>query len=139
MFNGLNSAVSETTGCALCLVQSVGELPVGVFVARYYQLGDALAVVYGECLVGEVDEDNADFAAIVRIDCTGRVQNGYAALERQSAAWSHLCLHPFGQSHEESCGHEHTLHGFYTDGFAEIGTQVQPCGQLCSVSWQGVM
>ena len=55
MVNGLNSAVPETAGCALCLIQSVGEFPLGVFVAGNYQLGDALAVVDGECLIGEVD------------------------------------------------------------------------------------
>src|ERR1700680_2001085 len=49
-----------------------------------HQLGDAVAAADGDGLAAKIGEDDADLAAIIRIDGAGAVENGEAVIERQA-------------------------------------------------------
>ena len=133
------AAVSESSSATLCLVQRVGELPFSLFVVGNDHLCYALAVVDGEGLVGEIDEDDADFAAIVGINGAWGIQNGDAVLDGQSATWAYLRLVACGQGDEESCGDQGTLQGLELDGSIEVCLEIHACRLWSSIGGQGVM
>nr|GFC25988.1 hypothetical protein [Tanacetum cinerariifolium] len=72
--------------------QGFGGLPGDGFVAGYYQLGNALAVLHGKGLVGQVDQQHFNLAAIIGVDGAGAVYDANAVLVGQAAARAHLRL-----------------------------------------------
>ncbi len=55
-------------------------------------LGNALPVFHHEVLIGEVDEQHHDLAAIVSVYGARGVEHGDTMLQRQTAARTNLCL-----------------------------------------------
>ena len=52
--------------------------------ACYHHLSDALSVLYGEGLSGEIDQGDHEFATVVRVDGTWAIGEGDAVLDRKS-------------------------------------------------------
>ena len=103
--------MSESSLSPLCVVEVVGRLPFNVTVPGDDELRDSLSVVDGLRLIAEVDEDNADFSAVVGIDGSWRVEHGEPPFECQSASWPDLAFNTFGQGDVYSCGYECALEG----------------------------
>src|SRR6185437_4456385 len=59
---------------------------------RDHQLGDALAAGDGDAVAAEIGKDDADLAAVIRIDRARAVEHGDAGAERQARARPHLSL-----------------------------------------------
>ena len=59
-------------------VEYLNSLKISLFVSGDYHLGDTLTILHHEVFLRKVNQDNADFSAIVGIDCARRVQHGNA-------------------------------------------------------------
>ena len=120
--------MSEAAGAAF----GVGELlhldDLGLLVAGYHHLGNALAVVDDEVLLREVYQYHANLAAVVGVNGARTVEDGDALLQRQAAAGAHLGFVACGQLHEETCLDEASLQGFQRNGpFRQEGPQIHAC------------
>ena len=93
---------AETAGVAFGFCEGIRGFPGDLFVAGDDHLGDAFAGFYGLWLVGEVDDDALDFAAVVAVDRSGRVEHGEAAIDGQAAAGADLRLVAVGQFDEQA-------------------------------------
>ena len=91
----------------------------------HYHLGNALAVLHDEGLLGEVHEYDAHLATVIGVDGAGRIENGDAFLQGQSGAGAHLGFITGGEGQEKSGGNEAALQGLQRDGSVEIGAQVK--------------
>lgn len=76
--------MSETSSTALCLIQHLHLNQLGLFVLGNDHLCNALAIVDDERLVGEVDQDDTHFTAIICIDGARRVEHGDTLLDSQA-------------------------------------------------------
>lgn len=123
----LCSAMTEASGTSLRLGKNLHSLPFGLLVAGDDHLGNALAVLDEERLVGEIDKDDADLATIVGIDGAGSVEDGDAVLDGKTTAGAHLSLVARRQSHEETRRHKAALQGLQLYGRLDIGTKVHTC------------
>src|SRR5689334_17934759 len=72
---------AETAGTALGLIERrlLGPLQPGH--RGHHQLRDAIAAADGEDLLSVIDQDHADFAAIIGVDRARRIQGGDAVLQ----------------------------------------------------------
>ena len=57
--------MTKTAFAAFCFVQSMGEFPLGAFVAGNDHLRNAVSVVHDKVLGREIHENDANLAAIV--------------------------------------------------------------------------
>src|SRR5262245_54508551 len=99
---GARSRGAETAGPA----RAFGELrrfqPGDSRYRGHDQLRDALAAADDERLAAEIDQDDADLAAVVGIDGARRVEHGDARLQREAGAWPHLRFESAGQRYGDS-------------------------------------
>ena len=93
--------------------------PLHGLVPRHDHLRDAVARVDRVRLAPEIQQDDADLAAIARVDRAGRVRHRDRVLQRQAAARPHLRFIPGRQLDRQSGRHQarrpglqrHVLHG----------------------------
>lgn len=128
--------MAEAAGTAFCLVQLSHWHPLGLLVPGNYHLGYALAVVYDERLIAQVDQNHADLSAIVGIYCAWRIQHGDAMLYGESASGAYLCLYSGRQGDEEPRGDEASLHRPELDGRRYVCTKVEAGALRRGILWQ---
>lgn len=69
----LFTRMAEASCTALCFVESFDSDPFRLFVTGDNQLSNAFTIVESYGCVGEVDEHDANFASVVRINGSGGV------------------------------------------------------------------
>ena len=134
------AGVAETAVFADGAVELLDRLPGDVGVGCDHHLSDAVAVVDGEVVFTEVDEDYAYLAAVVGIDSAGGVDDGYAVVEGEAGAGANLAFISLGELHVESGGDEGALEGTQRDGaFGEEGTDVHAGRARRAVGGEGMV
>ena len=101
--------MSISAFAALCLVEHFHLDEFALLMAGNNHLGNTLTVVHNEVVLRQIDEQNADFTAIIGIDGTWGIQYGDTFLQRQSAARPYLCLVAGRQGDVQSRGNEPPL------------------------------
>ncbi len=75
----------------------------GKLMARYDHLANSVAIMYGERLVGEIDEDGANLPTVIGIDGARRIENSDATLGSETAAGAYLRLEALRELDEDAC------------------------------------
>ncbi len=107
--------------------KDVNLLPCDLFVAGDNHLCDTLSIFYDKIFARKINQDYADFAPIVCINCARSIQHADATLDGKSATGAHLCFVAGRQGDVEPCRHQATLEGTQDDGLVEIRPQVHTC------------
>jgi len=77
----------ETSLPSICFIQLLNLTQLRMNESSHHQLGDSITFFYVKALGSQVNDNDADLAPIVWINCTGRIYKGNAMLYRQPAAW----------------------------------------------------
>src|SRR5690606_27154608 len=104
-------------------------------VARDHELGDAIAAADLEGLLSEVDEDDADLAAVVAVDGAGCVDHADAVAQRQPRAGPDLRFVARRQLDGHAGGNEGPLAGFEPQ--VHVRAQVEAGAALGGMGRQG--
>ncbi len=86
------AGASEAAVASVGIFEGIGDEPLDFFVLGDDHLAEAFAWFDGEWLVGEVDDDDFDFATVVAVDGCRCVGYGEAFPEGQAATGSYLGL-----------------------------------------------
>ena len=87
--------MSETTGSAIGFFQHFNRFPSNMFMPGNNHLANTLTVLNHKLFVRQVDQDNPNFATIVGIDCSRRIQNGNSLLLGQPTSWTNLSFETY--------------------------------------------
>ena len=120
----LHSRMAIAASSALRFVEHFDCGQYRLLVACDDELRDALSVVDGEGILREVDEQHHQFATVVGVDGSRRVEHRDTVLQGQSAAGPHLCLIALGQRDVEPRGDQATLQGLESEGLGNVGAQI---------------
>src|ERR1041385_7764148 len=134
MRRNLDAGRSVPAAASLRRVQRVHCFDVDVRDRRDYELRDAVAAVHGEGLGAEVHEDDADLAAIVRVDGAGRIDDADAVPEREAGAGAHLAFVAFRDRDLDSGRHESPSAGWDRDGLGDGRSEIETGGARALVS-----
>jgi hypothetical protein len=85
----------------------------------------------------EVDEQDAHFPSVIRVDGARRVEHRQAVPQGEAGARAHLSLEAVGQFEPQPCRNQPALTGFEPDGLLQGGTQIEPGGptRLIARQW----
>jgi hypothetical protein len=85
------SRAAETTGTPYCVFQLVDDDYVGHDDPLDDELGDTVANLYGEIILGEIGQDDANRAAVVCVDYAGKCVD--AVLVRKTGAGCYSAIY----------------------------------------------
>src|SRR5512144_806865 len=105
---------------------------------RDNQLCDPHAAGNNNRFAAEIDQQNLNFAPIVRVDRAGRVEDGETISSREARTRTHLCFITFRERNRQSCRNESA--GARCDcegtGGRDRCKQVEPRRMFALVRWQ---
>ena len=86
--------MAVSAGSTFGFIELINLDEIALFVLGQHHLGYTFAIIDYEILCREIDEQNHDFAAIIGIDGSRRIQYGNAMLQSQTAARTNLRFIP---------------------------------------------
>lgn len=120
--------MTEATLASLRRIEGVDLVKRGELMARNDHLANAVAIVYCERLVGEIDENGANLAAIVGIDGTRGVEDSNAAFCCETAARAYLRFVALWQLDEDARRDNCPCEGLNRYVVRQVGTKIHACG-----------
>lgn len=124
---------------AFGLIKLLDHNEFALFVPCDHHLGDALTIVDYKVFLRQVYQADPEFAAIVGVNGTRRIENGYPMPQRQAATRPDLSLKPHGQSNIQARRNELALERTKHYRLVKIGANVHT-GTLCrSIGGQSLM
>lgn len=120
--------MTEATLASLRRIEGVYLGKRGELMARDDHLANAVAIVYCERLVGEIDENGANLAAVVGIYGSQGIEDSNAAFGCETAARAYLRLVALWQLDEDACRDNCPCEGFNRYVVRQVGTKIHACG-----------
>ena len=130
--------MTEASLATLRRIEGVDLSKRGELMARDYHLANAVAIVYCERLVGEIDEDGANLATVVGIDSAGCVEDGDTAFGSETAAGAYLRLITLWQLDEDARRYDGSCERLERYVVGQVGTKIHACGTRSRVGWKRV-
>src|SRR5262245_57756028 len=119
------ASATNTTGAAGRPVALAYVTPHSPGVPGHHQLCNSHAAGDAEWFLGQIDQDHADFAAIIGIDGAGRIGHGNTVPGRQARARPHLGFETNRQGDRNAGGDDAALQrpelDILVDGGQEVG------------------
>ncbi len=95
---------------------------------------DAITVIDDEILATMIDQDNADFPAVVGIDRTWRIDQADSASQGKPGTGTHLPLEPRGNGQGDAGRHQYPIAAFQNQRLIERRIQVHAGSQIGHVA-----
>ena len=126
IFNNLlfYTRMTVSAGSAFGFIEFINLDEIALFVLSQHHLGYTFTIVDYEILCREINEQNHDFAAIIGIDGSRRIQYGNAMLQSQTAARTDLRFITCRQSHIKTGWHQSSLNRMKHDCLIDVCPQI---------------
>src|SRR5581483_3055384 len=122
--------VSEAAFLPLRRRQRFDFLPMDAADALHDHLRDALSASNDYRFAAEIDGDQLNLAAIVRIDRPGAIHQRHAFAQREAAPWPNLRLEPLRQSDRDARRNQRAFERFEAQVLVQIGREIHAGGAL---------
>lgn len=132
------ACVAKTSCSAFGRVEIVGDAPRSPAVIWNYHLADSFAIVYCEWSIRQVYENDFYFSPIIRVYCSGRIEDSNAMLCCEAASRPYLAFISFGQCDVDSGRYHDTFQWLYFNRIVEECPEVHSCTSRGFVAWQWI-
>src|SRR5262249_13236496 len=103
--------MSEATGAAVGLAEVLHEAQLRPHDRRDDQLCDAVPRAHPRFFLSEIDNDDVELAAIIRIDRSWRIEHGQPIARCEARTRAHLALESVGDFQRDADGNDAALAG----------------------------